>query len=144
VGSLGDRCIYGHWTGCGMRPGEARVTADNRVKRIEHGDVDNRHGAAGTPWPELFTENAVLTRSDRSVVETGGINRIQIPPEKRIESVSRTHKRRDIVTGVKERAKGRIEPFIQNCGEAQSSHDETRKQYKSFFHASSFPSSFYI
>lgn len=76
------------------------------------------------------------------MIEACGINRDHIPTVKRIESVPRPYQRRHIATGVKERAKGRIEPFIQNCGQAQSSHYETRKQYKSFFHASSFPSSF--
>ena len=40
--------------------GVTGVTADDRIKRVEHGDVDNRHCPTGPPRPELFSENAVL------------------------------------------------------------------------------------
>ena len=70
---LADRRIYGHWTSRGVRPGLTSVTADDRVKRVEHRDMDNRHCPAGTPRPELFSKNAILSGSNRSVIETSGI-----------------------------------------------------------------------
>src|SRR6516225_7153416 len=89
VGSLGDRRINGHWTRRGVRTRVTGVTANNRIKRIEHGDVDDRHGAAGASRSELFSENAVLPRADGSVIEACGIKRDHIPTVKRIESVPR-------------------------------------------------------
>ncbi|PYS67629.1 MAG: hypothetical protein DMF73_18875 [Acidobacteria bacterium] len=76
---LADRRIYGHWTRRGLRPSVTRVTADDRVKRIEHGDVDNRHRPAGAPRPELFSENAVLPGGDRSMIQTAGIYCDHVP-----------------------------------------------------------------
>jgi len=54
-------------------PGVTSETADDRIKRIEHGDVHNRHGPAGSPRPELFAENAVLPRCDWSMIQTAAL-----------------------------------------------------------------------
>ncbi len=53
------------------------------------------------------------------MVETAGVN--QVPAVKRIEAVPWIDKRRDIGTGLKERAKGRIKSVIQNGRENQNS-----------------------
>ena len=68
-----------------LRSGVTGVTADDRVKRVEHCDVDNRHRPTGPPRSKLFTENAVLTRGDRSMIQTAGINGDHVPTVKRIE-----------------------------------------------------------
>ena len=98
---LADRRIYGNGTGRGLRPGVTGVTADDRVERIEHGNVDNRHCPAGTPGPELFSKNAVLPWRDWSMIETAGINRDHVPAMERIEALPRTHKRGDVGSGLK-------------------------------------------
>src|SRR5882724_5469879 len=81
--------------------GVTGVTADDRVERVEHCDVHNRHCPAGTPRSELFTENAVLSWSNRSMIQAAGIYRDHIPPVERIESLSWADKRRDIGSGLK-------------------------------------------
>ena len=86
---------------CNLRPGVTGVTANDRIKRVEHCDVDNRHCPASTPGSELFSENAVLPRRDRSMIETGGINRDHVPTVKRIESLARTRERRNVGGRVK-------------------------------------------
>jgi hypothetical protein len=128
---LGDRRVYGHWARRGMRTG---VTADDRVERVEHCDVHNRHGPAGTPRSELFTKNAVLSRGDRSMIETAGINRDQVPTVKRIESVPRTHKRRNMGSGMKQWPKRRSKPIIQNGGKGQNRQHQPREQDQKSFH----------
>ena len=84
-----------------MRPGVTSETADDRIKRIEHGDVNNRHCPAGAPRSKLFSENAVLSWSNRSMIETAGIYRDHIPTVERIEPMSWADKRRNIGSGVK-------------------------------------------
>jgi len=49
------------------------------IDRLEDGDVDNGHGAAGAAGPELFPERAVLARRNRRVIETRGIDRDLVP-----------------------------------------------------------------
>ena len=85
----------------GVRPGVTSETADDRIKRIEHSDVNNRHCPAGAPRPKLLSENAVLPRGDGSVIETAGIYRDHIPTVERIEPLSWADKRRNIGSGVK-------------------------------------------
>src|SRR6185437_16912619 len=64
---LADRGVNGHWAVRSLCSGVTRVTADDRIKRVEHGDVDNRHCPARTPGSKLFTKNAVLPWCDRSM-----------------------------------------------------------------------------
>src|SRR5438045_9364900 len=110
--SLGDRRIYGHWARRGVRTGVTGVTADDRIKHIKHGDVDNRHCPAGTPRTELLSENAILPRGDRSMVETAGINRDQIPAVERIEPLTWRDRRRDVWTAMKQLSKRRVKSVI--------------------------------
>lgn len=41
--------------------------------------MDNGHGAAGAPGPELFAEGAMLAGSNRGVVQTGSVDRDFVP-----------------------------------------------------------------
>jgi len=107
---LAYRRIYGHWARRCLRPRVTRVTAHDRVKRIEHCDMRNRHGPTGTTRPQLFSENAVLPRGDRSMIETGGVNRDHVPMVKRIEALPRPHKRRNIGGRVKQRTEYSLNP----------------------------------
>jgi len=68
------------------------------------------------------------------VIEACGIDRDHIPTVKRIESVLRSYQRRHIATGVKERAKDRIKPVIQNGSKAQNSQDRHKEEQRIFFH----------
>ena len=47
----------------------ALEAADNRVHRLEHGDVHDRNRSGCSAGPYLLAEDAVLARRDRSVVE---------------------------------------------------------------------------
>jgi hypothetical protein len=132
--SLINRRIDRHRAVWSLRAGVSGVTTDDSVKRVEHCDVHNRHCSTGTPWSELFSEDAVLARRDWSVIETGGINRDQVPTMNGIESLPWADKRWDVCSGVKQRAKRRTKPIIQNGGETQSREYETGEQYRKFFH----------
>src|SRR5207244_5696416 len=100
---LADRHIYGHRARRCLCPRVTRVTADDRIKRVEHCDVDNRHRPAGTPGAELFSEDAVLSGSNWSMIETGGVNRDHVPTVKRIEAVLWAYKRMNVGCRVKQR-----------------------------------------
>src|SRR5262245_66212056 len=96
--------------------------------------MNNRHRSTGTAGPELFTKNAVLTWSNRRMVEATGINCDQIPTMQGIESACRTSERRDIRTGMEERTKRLIKSFIQDRGKTQNGHHQTRKHDQDLFH----------
>src|SRR6185436_13983875 len=82
---MADRGVHGHWAVRSLCSGVTRVTADDRVEGVEHCDVDNRHCPAGPSGSQLFTENAVLARGNRSMIQTAGINCDHVPTVKRIE-----------------------------------------------------------
>ena len=127
-----------------LRSGVTRVTADDRIKRVEHGDVDNRHCPAGPPGPELFSENAVLSRRDRSMIETAGINRDHVPTVKRIEALPWARGRRNVGRRVKQRTEYLVESVIRSEGEGQNRQNEASEQQRRFFHVIIFGRSFYI
>ena len=107
--------------GIAMRIGIAIAEASRpcvRHRRVEHGDVHNRHRPPGTPRSELFTKNAVLSRSDRSVIKAAGIDRDPVPTVERIKPLPWADKRRDVASLVKQRTKCRIKSVIQNGGES--------------------------
>src|SRR2546423_12830843 len=117
-----------------MRPGVTGIPADERIKRVEHCDVDNRHCPTGAAWPELFSENTVLAGSDWSMIETSGINGDHVPTVKRIESLPRAYKRRNVGSRVKQRAKCLVESVIRSEGEGQNRQNEASEQQRRFFH----------
>src|SRR6266480_5218172 len=127
-----------------MRPGVTSVTADDCIKRVEHCDVDNRHRPAGTPGAELFSENTVLAGSDWSMIETSGINGDHVPTVKRIESLPRAYKRRNVGSRVKQRAKCLVESVIRSEGKGQKRQNEGSKQQRRFFHRGVSGGVFYI
>ena len=116
-----------------LRPGVTRVTADDRIKRVEHGDVDNRHCPAGSPRPELFSENAVLARGDRSMIQTAGINCDHVPTVKRIEPPPWASGMWDAGRRVKQRTEHVVESVIRPEGEGQNRQNEASEQQKDFF-----------
>jgi hypothetical protein len=67
------------------------------------------------------------------MIETAGINRDQVPTVKRIESVPRTHKRRNMGSGMKQWPKRRTKPIIQNGGKGQNRQINPESQIKNFF-----------
>ena len=79
--------------------------------------MDNCHCPTGTPWAEFFSENAVLPRGDRSMIETSGINRDHVPTVKRIEGLHGPRKRRNVGSGVKQRTEYVIESVV--CSECK-------------------------
>src|SRR2546423_8333425 len=117
-----------------MRPGVTGIPADERIKRVEHCDVDNRHCPTGAAWPELFSENTVLAGSDWSMIETSGINGDHVPTVKRIESLPRAYKRRNVGSRAKQRAKCLVESVIRSEGKGQKRQNEGSKQQRRFFH----------
>src|SRR5262245_6607448 len=99
--------------------GVTRVTADDRIKRVEHGDVDNRHCSARTARAELFSENAVFSRCDRSVIQTAGINCDHVPTVKRIEPSPWASGMWDTGRRVKQWTEHVVEFLIRPEGEGQ-------------------------
>src|SRR5438552_8314489 len=119
-----------------MRPGITSVTADDCIKRVEHCDVDNRHRPAGTPGAELFSEDAVLSGSNWSMIETGGVNRDHVPTVKRIEAVLWAYKRMNVGCRVKQRTEYVVESVIRSEGDGQNRQNEASEQQRRFFHRS--------
>ena len=117
-----------------MCTGVTGVTAHDRIKRIKHGDVDNRHCPAGTPRTELLSENAVLPRGDWSMIETAGINRDQIPAVERIEPLTWSDSRRDVCSAMKQRSKRRVKPDYLKQQRNQNSRCQANEQHENFFH----------
>src|SRR5438874_10950090 len=77
-------CCLAHGSGqrnCarGRDSGETLVAADCGVNRVKDCDMNNRHGAAGTAGPELFSKSAILTGCRRGVIEAGRVNRYPVP-----------------------------------------------------------------
>ena len=94
------------------------------------------HGAAGPTRPELLTEDAGITRRDRGMIETARVDRDFVPTMNRIEAVFWTDQRRDVGTGLKERAKGRSKSVIfRTAPKIRTDTRQTSEQQKrSFFH----------
>ena len=103
-----------------MRRSITGVTTNNRVERIEHGDVDDCHRPAGATGPQLFSENAVFPKGDRGMIETARINRDYVPAVKRIEALPRAYKRRNVGSGVKQRTECRTKSLIEHSGEGRN------------------------
>jgi len=82
---------------------------------------------------ELFSENAVLSGRDRSMIETGGINRNHVPTVKRIEALP-ARKRRNVGRGVKQRAEYVVESVIRSEGQGQNRQNEASEPQRRFFH----------
>jgi hypothetical protein len=112
--------------------GVTRVTAYDRIKRVEHGDVDNSHCPAGTPGPELFSENAVLSRGDWSMIQTTGINCYHVPTVKRIESPPWASGMWNAGRRVKQRTEHVVESVIRAEREGQNRQNEASEQEGSF------------
>ena len=55
------------------------IAADDRIDRIEDGDMDDRHRAARPARSQLLTEDTVLVRGDRRVIESARIDRDLVP-----------------------------------------------------------------
>ena len=126
-----------------LRSGVTRVTADDRIKRVEHGDVDNRHCPAGPPGSELFTENAVLPRGDWSMIQTAGINCDHVPTVKRIEPTPWASGMWDAGRRVKQRTEYVVESVIRPEGEGQNRQNEASEQQRKFFHVILFRAEFF-
>ena len=120
--------------------GVTRVTADDRIKRVKHGDVDNRHCPAGSPGSELFSENAVLPRGDRSMIQTAGINCDHVPTVKRIEPPPWASGMWDAGRRVKQRTEYVVESVIRPKGEA-SEQTERGQRARKIFSCDLFPGS---
>jgi hypothetical protein len=78
--------------------------------------MDNRHCPAGPPWAELFSENAILARRDRSMIETAGINGDHVPTVKRIEPPPWASGMWDAGRRVKQRTEYVIESVVRSEG----------------------------
>ena len=61
----------------------AAESADYRVQRLEHRNVDDRYRAARAAGPDLLAEDPVLAGRHGRVVEPTGVNRDRVPPNKR-------------------------------------------------------------
>ncbi len=79
MGGLCDRCIDRGARPAAMQSGVAAIAASDRVCRVEHGDMDDRHGAARAPGPELLAEFPVFAGSRRRVVQAAGVDRDLVP-----------------------------------------------------------------
>ena len=84
MSGLRDRGIERGGAVPGRHARKTSVAAHDGVHRIENGDVNNGHGAAGPAWPELFTEDARISRRHRSVVESAGVNGDGVPAMQRV------------------------------------------------------------
>src|SRR4030095_13081745 len=129
---LAERGVNGHWAVPSLCSGVTGVTADDCIKRVEHCDVDNRHCPAGSPGPELFSENAVLPRCDRSMIQTAGINCDHVPTVKRIEAPPWTAGMWDAGRRVKQRTKHVVESMIRPEGDGQNRQNEASEQQRQF------------
>src|SRR6476659_7964341 len=140
---LADRGVYGHWALRSLCSGVTRVTAYDRIKRVEHCDVDNSHCPAGTPGPELFSENAVLPRGDWSMIQTTGVNCYDIPTVKRIEPPPWPSGMWNAGCRVKQRTEQVVESVIRAEREGQNRQNEASEQ-EGFFHVTISGAVFYI
>ena len=130
---LADRGVNGHWAVRSLCSGVTGVTADDRIKRVEHCDVDNRHCPTGPPGSQLFTENAVLARGNRSMIQTAGINCYHVPTVKRIEPPPWASGMWNAGRRVKQRTEQVVESVIRAEGEGQNRQNEASEQER-FFH----------
>src|ERR1700694_5298383 len=62
-----------------MNVGIAMVAMFNGIDCVEHRDMHDGHRAAGPARPELFAENARVTRRDRRMIETARVDRDFVP-----------------------------------------------------------------
>ncbi len=66
------------------------------IHHVEHGYMDDGHGAAGAGWPELFAEHAILAGRNRRMVESGRVDGDLIPTMNGIRVVRRIQWRKSI------------------------------------------------
>jgi hypothetical protein len=94
----------------------ALVTPDDRVHRVEHGDVHDRDRAAGSTRAKLFAEHARLAGLDRRVVDAARVDR-HLVPEAQAVDIGRTSpdRHRNLYRG--RRSKLRTERIAKAAGE---------------------------
>ena len=62
-----------------LNSGVALILTCHRIDCVEHRDVNNGHGAAGTTRPQLFAEHTTFTWRHRRVIQACGIDGDLIP-----------------------------------------------------------------
>ena len=85
VGSLGDGSVERDGSLRRRDSGITLISAENRVHRIEHRDVDNSHGPSRATRSELLAKRAKLSGRDRGVIESARVNGDLVPAMNRIE-----------------------------------------------------------
>ena len=136
VRSLGDSGVVGYRAVPRAHTGVTSVTTVYRIHGVEHRNVHNGHRATGTARPKLFAENSGVAGRDRSVIETGGINRDFIPTMQYVERSARRddrHNRRR--SALKTRPEFLIEAIVRPSGKRRVGKREQKKEYGGFFYA---------
>jgi len=136
VRSLGDSGVVGYRAAPRAYTGVTSVTTVYRVHGFEHRNVHNGHRATGTARPKLFAENSGVAGRDRSVIETGSINRDFIPTMQYVERSARRddrHNRRR--SALKTRPEFLIEAIVRSGGKRRVGKREQKKEYGGFFYA---------
>ena len=113
--------------GSGTKPGIALTPADDRVHRVEDGDMHDRHGPTRSPGSQLLAEDARVARRWRRVVDTACVDRHFVPVAQPIpgaRAASPRLRRAEARLGAKARAEDIAETVRKPLGDRPSGQAE--------------------
>ena len=99
-----------------LHSGIASVARINGIDCVKNRDVNDSHGAAGPPWPELLAKDAGVAWSDRRMIETSCIDRDLVPTMDGIARHMRERKRRHGLGSIEKRPESVAEVLILSAG----------------------------